>query len=205
MVNRPIRSLDGGPTSLPDRSVSAWTTAALIGFLVLCGAVSRLTPHPWNATPMGAIALFAGAYLSRTWLALLTPLAALLISDTILEVTGTKPGNGFYGREQLLVYLGFAVVALFGVLIYYRRRPLPIFLAATGSALAFFLITNFGSWLADPIYPRNLAGLMAAYAAGLPFLRNMLLSDLIYVPLIFGAAAWVGYAVPAAAPSRASQ
>ena len=43
----------------------------------------------------------------------------------------------------------------------------------------FFLVTNFGSWVAmHANYPRSLAGLLQCYAAGVPFFWRTLASDL---------------------------
>ena len=35
--------------------------------LVSLGLTFRLLPHPWNFTPIGAIALFSGVYLGRKY------------------------------------------------------------------------------------------------------------------------------------------
>ena len=43
---------------------------------ILVAAVLRLVPHPPNFTPIGAIALFAGAQLGRRWLAFAAPFGA---------------------------------------------------------------------------------------------------------------------------------
>ncbi len=56
---------------------------ALLSAIVVAAAL-RLAPHPPNFTPIGAMALFSGAYLGRKWLAFAAPLAALLLSDAVL-------------------------------------------------------------------------------------------------------------------------
>src|SRR5215208_7087089 len=62
---------------------------------IAAAAVLRLMPHPPNFTPIGAMALFSGAYLDRRALAFVAPLAALLLSDLLL---------GFY-PEAIFVYV----------------------------------------------------------------------------------------------------
>ena len=52
-------------------------------FLIAVGAIYRLVPHPVNAVPMGALALFAGASLPRRW-AWIVPVAAMGLSDLVL-------------------------------------------------------------------------------------------------------------------------
>lgn len=51
-----------------------WVVLAL---MVLAAAFSRLIPHPWNFTAVGAMALFAGAYFSAKKYSLIVPLAAI--------------------------------------------------------------------------------------------------------------------------------
>ena len=57
-----------------------------------------------------------------------------------------------------------------------------------GANLFFYAWTNFGVWLLDAwgMYPRNLSGLLASYINGLPFLKNQLVGNLIFIPLGFG-------------------
>ncbi len=56
--------------------------------LVVIAAISRLVPHPPNMTPLAAIALFGGAFLSNRRLAYALPLAAMLLSDVFSGVPG---------------------------------------------------------------------------------------------------------------------
>jgi hypothetical protein len=45
-------------------------------------------------------------------------------------------------------------------------------MASVASAMIFFLITNFSSWLAMSLYPKNFMGLIECYIAGLAFFRD---------------------------------
>ena len=56
----------------------------LISSMILVAAASRLVPHPPNFAPITALALFSGAKFSDKRLALLVPLTALVLSDTVL-------------------------------------------------------------------------------------------------------------------------
>jgi hypothetical protein len=60
-----------------------WALASL----TLAVAMTRVIPHPWNFTPVGALCLFGGACFARRWAAFAVPLAALLLSDLVLAVT----------------------------------------------------------------------------------------------------------------------
>ncbi len=149
----------------------------MVVVLILLAVASRLLPHPPNFAPVAAIGLFAGATLDRR-AAWLVPFAALLLSDLFL---------GFYHPMSMFWnYAGFAACLLLGAGILGRARSLPRFAGATvASSVAFFALSNFGMW-ASGYYPRTLAGLGACYTAALPFFRNTLLSDVVYVTALFG-------------------
>ena len=70
------------------------------------------------------------------------------------------------------VYLGFAITVLIGMSIRKKISVGSVVLASLSSAVIFFLITNFSSWLASPYYPQTVAGLVECYAAGLVFFRD---------------------------------
>lgn len=154
---------------------------------ILVAATLRLVPHPPNFTPIGAMALFGGAYLGRNTLAFAAPLGALLLSDLVL---GFYDGMGF-------VYAATAAAVLVGWAIAPRRTAVNIVLAATASATLFFVVTNFGVWLGSGMYPRDLSGLAACYAAAIPFFQNSLAGDLLWSAVLFGGFALAERAVPA--------
>jgi len=55
--------------------------------LILLAAALRIAPHPWNFTPLGAMALFSGAVLRDRRLAYFFPLLALFLGDISLAST----------------------------------------------------------------------------------------------------------------------
>ena len=151
------------------------TSPVLVYGLLLLGIVARLVPHPWNATPLIAIALFGGTYLSKRW-ALALPLVIVAASDIALGWHSTIP----------FTWGAFASIGMLAWWI--RSHPSATRIAAgslAGSAL-FFLVTNFGVWLTQALYPHTMQGLWQCYVAGLPFFRNALLGDLAYTTAIFG-------------------
>ena len=206
---RPVSDPPKASHPSPQRETATPWRMALAIVLILFGAATTLVDHPWNVTPMGAIALFAGVYLLNRPLVLAVPVAALVISD--LAKTVFDPHWGF-NRVTLLVmvfkYLGFVGIALCGQLVRRKRSPMINYVASVGGAtlagaVIFFLVSNFGAWLVFG-YERSPSGLFACYAAGLPFFRAMLIGDLIYVPLLFGAFALAERAVPVLAPAQAA-
>lgn len=145
-------------------------------FLFALLVLSRLLPHPENFTPIAAMGLFCGAYLSNR-LFMLLPVAAALVADL--------SSTGFYDLVIMaLVYLGLFSSSLVGRWFLYQRRTLPrLPIAVIVSALAFYLISNFGSWLVH--YPRTLQGFISCYSNGLPYLLRSLAGDIFYAALIF--------------------
>lgn len=147
--------------------------------LVIFGAAMRVIPHPWNLTPVGAIALFAGARIANKRLALAIPLAAMLLSDAWL---------GFH-EGMLFVYASFAAIVLIGIWARRQGGPLPIVAGALSASLLFYFATNFGVWFlsdGDLAYPKTLAGLIDCYLMAVPFFQRTLLGDLLFAVVLFG-------------------
>jgi hypothetical protein len=152
--------------------------------IILSAAAMRLVPHPPNVTPIGAMALFAGAHFAAKRTALLVPLAAMYLSDLALGFFVYD--FGWFHRFMPFVYAGFVVTVCLGLLIRRRLTPLAVGGAAlTGSAL-FFVITNFGVWLVSDLYPKTAAGLVSCYVAAIPFFRNTLAGNAFYTLVLFG-------------------
>jgi hypothetical protein len=172
-------------------------TLLILGMIVIAAAL-RLAPHPWNFTPVGAIALFSGAMVRDRRLAFLFPLLVMFATDAIIG----------FNKLSLLVYASFLVSVLIGRAVVGARfsasprakresepntdlRPqkyagLRIGGATFLGALQFFLITNFGMWAFLNSYPRTGAGLAACYIAGVPLFWNTLAGDAVYSTLLFG-------------------
>ena len=153
---------------------------------IVAAAILRLVPHPPNFTPIGAMALFSGAYLGRRWTAFAAPFGGLILSDAILGFHSGMPY--VYASVALIVVIGWAVQA--------RITPLRIGLAAVASSVLFFVVTNFGVWLSSGMYPLTPSGLAACYAAAIPFFQNTLAGDLFYSALLFGGFALLERTVP---------
>jgi hypothetical protein len=169
---------------------AAMTTnhARLIAILsaIFIAAVMRLVPHPPNVSPIGAMAVFGGAFFGRRGLAFVAPLAAMLLSDAILGFHSGMPY--VYGSVALIVLIGWAVAR--------RKTALTIAAAAVASSVLFFAVTNFGTWATGELYPQTLAGLGACFVAAIPFFQNTLAGDLIFSALLFGGFALIERRVP---------
>ncbi len=173
-----------GKTNLEKNSV-LYRTAIAVCFLVFA-AVARVMPHPWNFTPVGAMALFSGAKFGRSWRAFLFPLAALFCGDLFI---------GFH-RLMPAVYLSFCVSVLIGMACRNRQSLVPLAGATFAGALQFFLVTNFAVWAWERTYAHTAAGLTACYIAGIPYFGNTLAGDGLYVAILFGGFALLERLIP---------
>jgi hypothetical protein len=156
--------------------------------LIVAASFSRLLPHPYNFSPIAAMALLGGATLGKTARAFLWPLGALFLSDVCFQLFTSVPG--FYGWGQLLNYGAFAVVVWIGMRWLQKISLKRVVLASVAASLLFFVLSNLGVWLfAGGVapYTADASGLINTFMLGIPFLGNTLLGDLVYSGLLFGA------------------
>lgn len=155
----------------------------LMASMVVGVATLRILPHPPNFAPVAAMALFGGAHFDRRTWAFVVPLAAMLLSDAVLELLF---GWGFHALMPV-VYLSFTAIVCLGVLLGRHRRIVPVATAALAGSTLFFLTTNLGVWATGSMYPRTAAGLATCYTAALPFFGATAAADLFYTALLFAA------------------
>ena len=175
----------------------------LIPLLVFC-IVSRVPAfrasvdldvgwYLWNFSPLLALVLFSST-IYRNGLVLVAPLVAYLLGDVAVWIASGDIAKAFY-PGSIFTYAGLA--AILGCGLWLRRRERTwarIATASLGGAIAFFLISNFGSWALDPLMPRptgydrSLWGLAQSYLAAIPFFRGDLASMFIFTGLFFSPA-----------------
>ena len=170
---------------------------------IILGVVTRLIPHPFNFTAIGAVALLGGAYIKDKRLAFVVPFAAMFLSDMFI---------GFH-NTIVFVYGSFLITVALGFLMKENKKPGRVILLSILSSAIFFVLTNFGTWWLEgtngaPLYPHTLAGLEACFINAVPFIKgepvymalvpgttsyfaNFIYSGLLYSGLLFGAVAIV--------------
>ncbi len=159
--------------------------AVLLLAIVVCAAfrlVSAKFPYILSDfSPIGAIALFGGAYFTDKWKAYLLPLLALFVSDIFL--------NHFYSGKwmimdssSVLVYVFFLAMVLIGTLIK-KANFWNVFAVSLLGVVLHWLITDlpFGN-----LYPHTFAGYMQSLVAAIPFEKNMLFGDIVFCAILFG-------------------
>ena len=144
--------------------------------LIALAAVSRILPHPANVAPITALALFGGVHFGRRY-SFLIPIGAMVLSDAVLG----------YSWDSLWVYGSFLAIAGIGLWLRSHRNIGAILGCSLAGSILFFIVTNFGVWVFSTVtYPHTLAGLAACYVAAIPFFRNTVIGDLVYVTSLFG-------------------
>ena len=158
-----------------------------IGLTVL-SALGRLIPHAPNVTPLGGSCLFAGSRISG-WLAYLLPLAVMIVTDPMVGSAGGAHGG--YTSASPLIYAAFLINVWLGRRLVRQVTATRVGGAAFVCSLQFFLLTNLAVWFrgaegAAHMYALNLTGLLACYAAALPFWGRTLAGDLLFSGALFG-------------------
>ncbi len=151
----------------------------IIAAFVFAAAFIRLLSFQfewWNFTPIGAMALFSGAYFKDKKMAFIVPIAAMILSDAFI---------GFYNGIQV-VYITMCIVVLVGFLLENRISVASVIGGSLAASVIFFLVTNFALIYPATLYPHTVAGIIASYTAGLPFFKNTIMGDLIFSAVLFG-------------------
>jgi hypothetical protein len=156
--------------------------------LIAAGALSRLIPHAPNFTAVGSIALLGGALIKNRKMAFIAPLLALFLSDLIINniiYSAYTSGFTLFHSTFAYVYGAFLLSVVFGAAFMKKGNYKNMVLWSLISALSFYFITNFASWLGSPLYAQNVYGLGASYLAGLPYLLNQVISTVLYTVGIY--------------------
>ncbi len=141
-----------------------------------------------NFTPLAAVALCSAVYLPKKF-KFSVPLLTLFISDAVINFSY---GASLLEAQILVRYVALALVGLVGVLLQNRASLKTLLPASIAASTFFYVMTNTFSWLSDPGYAKNIAGLIQSLTVGLPqynatpswmFFRNSLVSDLIFTCL----------------------
>lgn len=141
-------------------------------------AIGERTLFNWgpNIELVTTVSVVAGMVATTRW-RLLAPLLVMFISDLYLGV----------GWITLFTWSGFLLMPWIAVAMK-QKVSHPLLAGGVSGVVGvswFYIWTNFGVWLTESysMYPNTLAGLVASYVAGLPFMRLQLLSALASVPL----------------------
>ena len=147
-----------------------------------------------NFTPIGAIALFGGAYFSDRWKAILIPLLSLFISDLLINTFYYDGRFGIMYDGWYWVYGSFILMVFFGAWIIKQVSVKTVLLASVAASIAHWLISDFGVFLGSctdittgQLYTKDIAGLVKCYTLALPYMKSFFLGTICYSAIMFGA------------------
>jgi len=159
--------------------------------MVIIAGLSRLIVHLPNFTPIGAMALFGGAYFADKLKAYFMPLLSLFLSDMIIQGIVYQGQYGFPLYEGWYwVYGTFALIVLFGTVMIKKITVANVLLACIVAALAHWIITDFGVWYSGcnvAVYTKDFNGFVLCYTMAIPYLMNFLMGTVFYAGILFGA------------------
>lgn len=157
-------------------------TVILLAFLILSILERTLLDLGPNIELVTTTIILTSFFFGRKksfWLGL----AILIVTDRLI-------GNN---NIFLFTWSGFLIPAILSLpLIKYLKSKIKIKIAVpliTGISanIFFFIWTNFGVWILDSwgMYEKSLGGLITCYVNALPFLRNQLISSVVFIPLLY--------------------
>ncbi|PYY00187.1 MAG: hypothetical protein DMG63_06785 [Acidobacteria bacterium] len=110
------------------------------------------------------------------------PLLLLASADVYLTTVHYRM---HVGADHIVTWAWYVAAMVIGRALVRRVEPLRVVGASLASAISFFLVSNFATWLFQNMYPKTLAGLVQCYTLAIPFFRGTFASDLIYTPILF--------------------
>jgi len=138
--------------------------------------------HIPNFEAVTAVALLSGIFFKGIYSALI-PLSVVFFSDL------------YFGNSQvyLFTWSAFILIGLFGNILNRNSKDYIFKVMGSGilSVIFFYIWTNFGWWLTSHMYPMSFQGLAQCYVMAIPFLKNQLLSVLLFIPIFDLLFSWI--------------
>ena len=145
--------------------------------LISLATVTRIIPHLWNFTAVGAVFLFSTFYFKNRNVRFLIPIIIMLCSDLCLNFLNGTP---FAGAGIYLCLMLYIPVSTFFIK---KLKVKNIFLAGLSGSTLFFITSNFLVWIQGGGYR---LGLIETYAVAVPFYLNSILGNLAWSAVLFG-------------------
>lgn len=146
-----------------------------------------------NFSPIGAMAVFGGAYFDKKTKAFLFPLLMLFISDLILSQTVFKnSSHGFLYGGWYWVYGSFALMVMAGRWLLKKITTGRFLISTMVCVLIHWLITDLGVWAGSTIYTQDLKGYLYCLGSAVPFEWRFMTGTLVYGIILFGLFEWMG-------------
>jgi hypothetical protein len=167
------------------------TRNIVLVLMILAATALRIVSYKYptvlsNFTPVGAIALFGGVYFTDKWKAYVVVLLSLFLSDVVINHFYTSQWT-FLSSDTFWNCVCFSIMVFIGSWIKQLNMTSGV-LILFAPVLVHWLIMDL-PWINDAVglYPKTLAGYGAALVAAIPFEKNMLLGDIAFGAILFGA------------------
>jgi hypothetical protein len=145
-----------------------------------------------NFSPLGAMALFGGAYFNKKWKAFAFPLGMLFISDLILHQTVFKKyGNGFLYGSWYWVYGAFALMVLLGRWLLQKITVAGFALSVISCVFVHWIVADLGVWIGSKTYSQDISGFIACLENAVPYEWRFMAGTLVYGVILFGLFEWM--------------
>lgn len=158
--------------------------------LISVGIASRfvLVDIP-NFKPIASIVLFAAFWFRSYWVAGVSLLLVMLVSNHGLDHCPWQVTVGVVGGLGLAALLGRRLRSQFESSAKVTSQPVQAISRLLGSAFlmsaTFFVISNLAVWSMGQWYPLSLAGLVHCFSAAIPFFKYTLGGDLFFSLTLF--------------------
>lgn len=147
-----------------------------------------------NFSPIGAIALFGGAYFSKTWMKFAFPLVLMLISEVLINSLIFKGQYGILHDTWYFTYGILVIIVFIGQKLLTKITVGRVLLASVAASLTYWLLMDatylFSSQAINVVtnqpLTKDLNGLITAYIQGLPFAKNFMVGTLVFSGILFG-------------------
>lgn len=145
-----------------------------------------------NFSPLGAMALFGGAYFSKNWKAFGFPLLTLFISDLILSFTiFSEFRSGLLYGGWYWTYGAFALMTLAAKWMAKKITVVSVLTSALVLVFIHWIVSDVGVWIGGALYPQTFMGFVACLIAAIPYELNLLAGTLLYSAILFGSFGWM--------------
>lgn len=157
----------------------------VVFLFILFAILSRFVPHMQNFSPILAIGLFGASHFQNKWMAFFIPLVATFLSDMIFGWF-VYPENNLFYDGMVFTYISYILVISAGLVMLRKINAYRVIGTSIFASVIFFLGSNIGCWIGNPMYPQTLAGMNKSLIAGIPFYTGTILGTLVFSVILFG-------------------
>ena len=168
------------------QKINARTVVLILMMLVI--SFGRLISYKFpytlsDFTPLGAIALFGGAYFKDKWKAYFVVSATLFLSDIFINYLYTGKLILWY-EGSIWVYVPFFIMVFIGSYIK-KVNIISVGLGSVAAVCVHWLISDL-PWFYGTRYAHNMAGYLQSLFSAIQFERNMLAANILFGAILFG-------------------